>query len=209
MKLYLIRHGQTDWNIEQRIQGQQDIPLNDTGRAQARCLTQAMKEKKLDAIYTSPQIRAYATAGAVAGDRPIPVVTLPWLMEINYGDWEGKTAKELLKKDGDRYKAWWDRPAEVAPPGGETVAQVDARCAAAWDWIRSRMKGDTAIVSHGGLLAHFMEQLLKGSGEDDGGERVVHNASITTFEYQPETGEIRLTGFDECGHLRFLCNFTE
>ena len=52
MKLYLIRHGQTDWNIEQRIQGQQDIPLNDTGRAQARCLTQAMKEKKLDAIYT-------------------------------------------------------------------------------------------------------------------------------------------------------------
>ena len=104
MKLYLIRHGQTDWNIEQRIQGQQDIPLNDTGRAQARCLTQAMKEKKLDAIYTSPQIRAYATAGAVAGNRPIPVVALPWLMEINYGDWEGKTAKELLKKMGTATK---------------------------------------------------------------------------------------------------------
>lgn len=57
MKLYLIRHGQTDWNIERRIQGQQDIPLNETGRAQAACLTKAMKDKKLTAIYTSPQIR--------------------------------------------------------------------------------------------------------------------------------------------------------
>lgn len=200
MKLYLIRHGQTDWNIERRIQGQQDIPLNETGRAQAACLTKAMKDKKLTAIYTSPQIRAYATAQAAAGENPVPIIPLPELMEINYGDWEGKTAQELLERDGDRYKAWWDRPAEVAPPGGETVIQVDDRCLKAWEFIKNQITGDTAIVSHGGLLAHFMEQLLKGSGEE-GGERVVHNASITTFEYAPETERTVLVDFDRCDHL--------
>lgn len=200
MKLYLIRHGQTDWNIERRIQGQQDIPLNETGRFQADCLTKAMKDKKLTAIYTSPQIRAYATAQAAAGDNPVPIIPLKELMEINYGDWEGRTAEELLERDGERYKAWWDRPAEVAPPGGETVIQVDERCLKAWELIKTRIEGNIAIVSHGGLLAHFMEQILKDSGEE-GGERVVHNASITTFEYDPETGRVALTDFDRCDHL--------
>ena len=77
-------------------------------------------------------------------------------------------------------------PATVAPPGGETLNQVDERCRQAWDMIRSGMKGDTAVVAHGGTLAHFIVHLLEGQPEAK--EIVVSNASITTMDYDPESG---------------------
>mgnify|MGYP002609521920 FL=1 len=200
MRLYIIRHGQTDWNIEKKIQGRQDIPLNERGRYQADCLSKAMKNRPVTAVFSSPQIRAMETAKAVASSSGSVVIPVKDLMEINYGSWEGKTEEELLQEDRALYEAWWSHPAETAPPGGESISQVNERCQKAWKEIKPQLTGDAAIVAHGGLLAHFMEQLLKGSGEE-GGERVVHNASITTFEYAPETGRIVLVDFDRCDHL--------
>ena len=200
MKLYIIRHGQTDWNIAKKIQGRQDIPLNERGRYQAGCLKKAMEDRPVTAVFSSPQIRAMETAKAVASSSGSVVIPVKDLMEINYGSWEGKTEEELLQEDRALYEAWWSHPAETAPPGGESISQVNERCQKAWKEIKPQLTGDAAIVAHGGLLAHFMEQLLKGSGEE-GGERVVHNASITTFEYAPETGRIVLVDFDRCDHL--------
>jgi len=200
MKLYIIRHGQTDWNIAKKIQGRQDIPLNERGHFQAQCLGKAMENRPITAVFSSPQIRAMETAIAVASPAGVPVIPVRDLMEINYGVWEGKTEEELLRDDRALYEAWWSHPAETAPPEGESINQVNERCRQAWKEIKPQLTGDAAIVAHGGLLAHFMEQLLKGSGEE-GGERVVHNASITTFEYAPETGRIVLVDFDRCDHL--------
>ena len=199
MKLYIIRHGQTDWNIAKKIQGRQDIPLNERGRYQAGCLKKAMENRPVTAVFTSPQIRAMETAKAVALSSGSAVIPVKDLMEINYGSWEGKTEEELLQEDRALYEAWWSHPAETAPPGGESISQVNERCQKAWKEIEPQLIGDAAIVAHGGLLAHFMEQLL--GSESVAASTVAHNASITTIEYEPETESFTLVEFDDYRHL--------
>ena len=192
MKLYIIRHGQTDWNVEGKIQGRQDIPLNDMGRRQARALADGMKSRPVASVYSSPQKRAMETAEAIAGPLGLTVKAVPQLMEIGYGDWEGRSAEDILTTDRELYESWWQHPATVAPPGGETLNQVDERCRQAWDMIRSGMKGDTAV-------AHFIVQLLEGQPEAK--EIVVSNASITTMDYDPKSGVCRLVDLNDCSHL--------
>lgn len=199
MKLYIIRHGQTDWNIAKKIQGRQDIPLNERGRYQAGCLKKAMENRPVTAVFSSPQIRAMETAKAVASSSGSVVIPVKDLMEINYGSWEGKTEEELLQEDRALYEAWWSHPAETAPPGGESISQVNERCQKAWKEIKPQLAGDAAIVAHGGLLAHFMEQLL--GNESVAVSTVAHNASITTIEYEPETERFTLVEFDDYRHL--------
>lgn len=196
MKLYIIRHGQTDWNIAKKIQGRQDIPLNERGHFQAQCLGKAMENRPITAVFSSPQIRAMETAIAVASPAGVPVIPVRDLMEINYGVWEGKTEEELLRDDRALYEAWWSHPAETAPPEGESINQVNERCRQAWKEIKPQLTGDAAIVAHGGLLAHFMEQLL--GSESIAASTVAHNASITTIEYEPETERFVLVEFDDC-----------
>ena len=199
MKLYIIRHGQTDWNIAKKIQGRQDIPLNERGRYQAGCLKKAMEDRPVTAVFSSPQIRAMETAKAVPSSSGSVVIPVKDLMEINYGSWEGKTEEELLQEDRALYEAWWSHPAETAPPGGESISQVNERCQKAWKEIKPQLTGDAAIVAHGGLLAHFMEQLL--GNESVAASTVAHNASITTIEYEPETERFTLVEFDDYRHL--------
>lgn len=199
MKLYIIRHGQTDWNIARKIQGRQDIPLNERGHFQAQCLGKAMENRPITAVFSSPQIRAMETAIAVASPAGVPVIPVKDLMEINYGVWEGKTEEELLRDDRALYEAWWSHPAETAPPEGESINQVNERCRQAWKEIKPQLTGDAAIVAHGGLLAHFMEQLL--GSESIAASTVAHNASITTIEYEPETERFALVEFDDYKHL--------
>ena len=199
MKLYIIRHGQTDWNVEGKIQGRQDIPLNAAGRSQAEMLAKGMEKRPVTAIYSSPQIRAMETAETLARAQGVTVIPVPELAEIGYGDWEGRTASDILAKERKLYEEWWQHPATVAPPGGETLNQVDERCRQAWDMIRSGMKGDTAVVAHGGTLAHFIVHLLEGQPEAK--EIVVSNASITTMDYDPESGACRLVDLNDCSHL--------
>lgn len=199
MKLYIIRHGQTDWNIAKKIQGRQDILLNERGHFQAQCLGKAMENRPITAVFSSPQIRAMETAIAVASPAGVPVIPVRDLMEINYGVWEGKTEEELLRDDRALYEAWWSHPAETAPPEGESINQVNERCRQAWKEIKPQLTGDAAIVAHGGLLAHFMEQLL--GSESIAASTVAHNASITTIEYEPETERFVLVEFDDYKHL--------
>ena len=153
----------------------------------------------MTAIYSSPQLRAMETAKALAGNQGVEVIPLPELVEIGYGDWEGRTASDILTKERKLYEEWWQHPATVAPPGGETLNQVDARCKKAWERIKGEIKGDTAVVAHGGTLAHFIVHLLE--GQPDAAEIVVGNASITTIEYDPVTGQCSLEGLNDCSHL--------
>ncbi len=206
MRIYVIRHGQTDWNVEHRIQGSQDIPLNAAGIRQAERLAEAMKEHPVELVFSSPQKRALRTAQMVADVQGAVLVPLPQLVEISYGAWEGRTSEDILAADGALYESWWKHPAEVAPPGGETLRQVDGRCARAWELIREELQrqqitGDIAVVAHGGILAHFMVHLLKQSGES-ASDIVVANASITTVLYDPESGSCRLERLNDCAHLR-------
>ncbi len=154
--LYLIRHGQTQWNLEGKYTGQSDIPLNDTGRAQARMAGLATDFSPPDMIFASDLIRAVETAELVAagwgykGEIKID----SRLREINQGVWEGMHFNDIKAKFAQEFAAREANPLEVAAPGGETVGQVQERVVAAINEICGRYpNGSVGIVAHGLALA--------------------------------------------------------
>ncbi len=199
MKLYLIRHGQTDWNLSGKIQGRQDVPLNETGRKQALSLAEAMDSRPVSRVFSSPQKRAYETARAVAERQQVPLLTVFQLAELGYGSWEGRTMKEILEHDRELYEAWWQEPGLTAPPGGETRRDVERRCQAAWLRMLAGLKEDAAIVTHGGTLAVLMAQALQ--EPQLAGSLMAGNASITTLEYEREIKKFKALEFGDVKHL--------
>jgi len=153
-ELCLVRHGQTDWNLEGRYQGQSDIPLNATGCSQAHDLAGKLKGHRFSAIYTSDLQRAQATADAIAADLDLPVITDTRLREINQGDWEGQFVDSIRNQYAELWKQRTTDPASIRPPGGETVREVAERVYAAVDDIaHNHPTGSVLIVSHGLALA--------------------------------------------------------
>ena len=150
----LIRHGQTDWNLEGRYQGQGDVPLNETGRAQAWALAETLKGQTFAAIYSSDLKRAKETADIVAAMLHMPVRLDRRLREINQGEWEG----QLVDVIRDRYNEIWQQrkadPESVSAPGGETVGQVAARVREALCEIAHLYPDSPVLIaSHGLALA--------------------------------------------------------
>lgn len=153
----LIRHGQTDWNLEGRYQGQSDAPLNETGRAQARALGEQLQGQSFAAIYTSDLSRARETAEIVAGYLNLPVAVDVRLREIHQGEWEGQLVDNIRKRYAGLWKKRTVDPASVRPPGGETVGEVAIRAQVALDDIaRLHPTADVLIASHGLTLATIL-----------------------------------------------------
>jgi broad specificity phosphatase PhoE len=156
-RLCLVRHGQTNWNLEGRYQGQSDVPLNENGRAQARNLAEQLQGQPFLAIYTSSLLRAKETADIIAAAVHLPVTFEPRLAEINQGEWEG----QLVDGIKTRYAELWQQhtidPASVRPPGGETITEVAGRVYAALnDITHLHPIGLVLVVSHGLALATVM-----------------------------------------------------
>lgn len=152
-ELHLIRHGQTDWNVAGRYQGQADIPLNTVGLAQARALAERLSGQRFDALFSSDLQRAYQTAEAIAAAVGLPIHALRVLREIHMGEWEGK----LLAEVSQGYTQ--NKSPHSKPQGGESVAQVAARLAQAADSIcRAHPGGRVLVVSHGLALATLVCQ---------------------------------------------------
>lgn len=152
--LYLIRHGETDWNVEKRWQGHADVPLNERGRQQAIHIAQQLAGVGLAAIYSSDLQRAVETAQALSATTHLVVQIDPRLREIDQGDWQGLLAEEVEARYGDILRQRRLEPLDISPPGGETVRQVRDRVLAAIEDIRrSYPQQKVAIVSHGFALA--------------------------------------------------------
>lgn len=201
MRLYLIRHGQTDWNVAGRIQGSTDIPLNDTGRKQAACLAEGMERRPVTQVFSSTLSRAYETAAAIGKSQNVPVYGLSELEEVNYGEWEGLTMAEIEERYPKELEQWYLSPVEVAPAGGETQTQVYDRCRRAMARILDQAKGDVAIVSHGATVVFLLEYMLEGTGRSEEDDIIVGNASISTVEYHREPGRFELIQLNDRDHL--------
>lgn len=148
-RLVLIRHGETDWNVEGRYQGQADPPLNARGLAQARLLAEELRKAGLDVLYSSPLQRAVQTAQTLADALGLPLYLEPRLVEIHQGDWQGRQRSEIAARYPELFRRWQTKPWAVTPPGGESLAQVQARVYAAVDEILSRHAGQTVgLVTH-------------------------------------------------------------
>jgi broad specificity phosphatase PhoE len=157
---YLIRHGETDWNLHGRWQGHTDIPLNDDGRSQAHRLAARLRadRARFDAIYSSDLQRAWETAGVIGAALDLAPQPLPALREIDVGSWSGLTGAEVRAQDGDIY-ARYKSGEDVARGGGERFLDLYTRVVAAVEQLVDQQPGRTlALVTHGGpvraLLMH-------------------------------------------------------
>lgn len=152
MKLYLIRHGQTDWNLAQRFQGQSDIPLNEIGRRQANALAGRLSSQPFDVAYSSDLQRALETANIIVRDR-LEIKEDVRLREMNFGDWEGATYNRIKEEYPDALTTWEDDVYKNAPPNGETLEQLVIRAQSVLKDILENWKDKTVLlVAHGGVL---------------------------------------------------------
>jgi probable phosphoglycerate mutase len=152
--LWLVRHGQTDWNLEGRYQGQTDVPLNASGWEQARALTAQLEGRQIAAVFSSDLRRARDTAGVVAERLGLPVRVDVRLREIRLGEWEGMMFADIQARYPAEWQARQADPLNARPPGGESVVEVAARASAAADDVaRAFPAQEVAVVAHGLSLA--------------------------------------------------------
>ena len=154
-RILAIRHGETAWNVDTRIQGHLDIPLNDTGLQQARWLAQALAERDaLHAIYASDLSRAHMTAQTIAEAAGLAVSTHPGLRERSFGDFQGRTFAEIEAELPEHAQQWRKRSPEWAPPGnGESLIALRERVLATVDELAARHVGEQIVlVAHGGVM---------------------------------------------------------
>jgi probable phosphoglycerate mutase len=149
----IIRHGETDWNVEKRIQGQTDIPLNENGRAQAMAMAFNAAHYNFTAVYSSDLARARVTAEAVAAGRSLEVVAMPRLRERNYGIFQEITALEAEKRYPEGYAYYKDRDLDYDFENGESLNNFAIRVMDAFNWLARHHNGHViAVVCHAGLL---------------------------------------------------------
>jgi broad specificity phosphatase PhoE len=150
MRILLLRHAETEWNLERRFQGWRDSPLSAAGREQAGSAARLLAAAPLAAVWASPLGRARETAAIIAAPHDLPVREAEAIKEMGFGGWEGLTRDEVRARFPDKLEAWAETPHEAVWPGAEPLAAVRARALAGLAALRQAHAGQTVcLVSHG------------------------------------------------------------
>ena len=199
-RIIAVRHGETAWNVDARIQGQLDIQLNDTGRWQARLVGQALAGEPLSAIYSSDLGRAHETARAISDAAQVPVVAHPGLRERRFGMFEGKTFDEIQQHWPEHAQNWRKRIPEWQPPdGGESLLQLRERVGGTVHELAARHPGEQiAIVAHGGVL-DTLYRVATGQEVNSPRTWQLPNGAINRLLWTPEG--FTLVGWSDTQHL--------
>lgn len=154
MKLYFVRHGQTDWNVEKKIQGKTDIPLNAKGKEQAKstAILIANGDYKVKKVYTSKCVRALETAEEIAKVCGLTCVPIDGLEEMNLGDWEGKSWSDIIKNETEFYEYWNQHRRYERTPNGECYQDVFERLYDALIEIIDTEREDVVLVTHSAVI---------------------------------------------------------
>ncbi len=148
VRIILVRHGETTWNIEGRYQGQEDTPLSERGLAQGAMLAEGLRNIPIDLCISSPLQRSYQTCKFCADFHNLPVATDDRLLEINHGSWEGVLAPDIAKQFAEEFNLWHTKPHLVTmPDGGESLEDVRRRSRAAFDEYAAKYDGKTVLVA--------------------------------------------------------------
>lgn len=145
-RVYLVRHGQTEWNRELRFRGRADIPLNENGHKQASAIADALKDKGITAIYTSPLMRSMETARPAVAISKTETTTVQGLIDINYGEWEGLAYDEVRHRYADLYRRWEEQPDLVTFPNGESLDDVSRRAFSAFTEIVEENRDKSILI---------------------------------------------------------------
>lgn len=180
MAIHLIRHGETDWNAQRRIQGRTDIPLNEQGLRQAEALAGSLMRLQgpFAAVYTSGLARASQTGKIVADALELPLTVVPGLTELSFGSWEGRTWAEIQRSDGAALSDFEAGGMDVRAPGGESYREMLRRVL---DALLALPESDCIAVTHGGVI-RALKKLLSGESFAYHAADAVGNASVTVVE---------------------------
>jgi probable phosphoglycerate mutase len=183
MKLFLIRHGQTDWNVEGKIQGSCDIELNNTGIKQAEELSNKLLQDKykFSKIYSSPQRRAVKTAEILSKATKVEYVSIEGLEEINLGQWEGLSWAEVKEKFAAEYEEWYINRRHTKPPKGESYQDMLQRVLASIYKIIKENRDDVVIVTHSAVIM-CIQCYLTNTPFDEMTKFKTDNTSITEID---------------------------
>ena len=198
-RIIAIRHGETTWNVDTRIQGQLDIPLNANGRWQAERLADALRGEPLQAIYASDLTRAWETAQYLSRTTGVGLTKEIGLRERGFGDFEGKTFAEIEQLLPEQSLRWRKRDPEFSPAGGESLRALSARVVEAAQRLAAQHPGEQiALVGHGGV----MDVLYRAATRlDIQAPRTwaLGNAAINRLLWTPEG--FTLVGWSDTHHL--------
>lgn len=217
-RVLAIRHGETAWNVDTRIQGQLDIALNDTGRWQARQVARALADEHIDAIYSSDLQRAFQTARVIAtrdgtgggvtaagdgdGDDRRLIIDIG-LRERSFGVFEGLTYQEIQHRWPEQGERWRRRDPDFGADGGETLRDFYTRCVSTAARLAAAHPGQTiALVAHGGVM-DCLYRAASGAALDAPRSWQLGNASINRVLYSPQG--FTLVGWSDTHHLEGGC----
>ena len=186
MKLYIVRHGETDWNKARKIQGQVDIPLNDFGRSLAEKTARELAGIPFDLCYSSPLSRARETAELILAGREVPVIEDERLVEMAFGDYEGRCCSKSGWDLPEGFRRFFDGPDRyLAPEGGEDFAQVKQRTGEFLQELygnKEYQESRILITTHGAALAGLLNNMKGRSLAEYWGTGVHKNCAVTEVE---------------------------
>ena len=185
-ELILIRHGETAWNRERRMQGQTDTPLSDIGLAQARAVGQRLARQSFAAIYSSDLKRAWDTAQAIATASGHEVVSAPGLRERTFGIFEGLTYEEMTQRYPAEHARFSQREPDYAVPGGESPRAFFERSLACLEDIAGAHTGETVVAVTHGMVLDTLYRAAHRMPLQERREAPLLNASLNTFRREPQ-----------------------
>lgn len=205
-RVYLVRHGETDWNVEHRFQGQLDVPLSAVGMEQAQAVAGwlAGQEARYAALYSSDLSRAAQTAQAIAERLDLQPIYSQELREIHVGEWQGLLSSEVEARYPGHIAAWYEKVDSFTLPGGESIPDVQRRMHAYFVGIVAGHIGEAIIVvSHGAALAALIAAMHKWDLVDTWHTRRARmgNTGVTVVTLDHTTGEHTLGLINSMSHL--------
>lgn len=198
-KLYLTRHGQTEWNLEGRMQGSKDSPLTELGKNQAIQLGKWLQNTNIDIAYSSSSGRAFDTSKLILSNRNIPLISMNELKEMNFGIWEGQTFDFIKTTYKDQYNYFWNSPHLLKNFPGETFDDLKLRIVSIVNKIVNENKGkNILIVTHAIALKTLMNYFEGLSLDNLFDDRMIHPTSLSIVQY--ENKNYRIIKYAETEH---------
>jgi len=198
-RIIAVRHGETAWNVDKRLQGHLNIPLNSLGLWQAEQVAQALADQAIDTIYSSDLLRAWQTAQTIAQAALCPLVAEKGLRERGFGEFEGNTYAEVAELFPHDSEMWRTRAPDWAPPRGESLNQMVERVrTTTWALARQHLGGQIALVAHGGVL-DMLYRLATGQSVQAPRTWQLSNAAINRLLWTPDG--LTLVGWSDTSHL--------